>query len=163
MATTYSVRETLMAAVISALNGTGHPSNITAQRERTVQIDSTAIPGIIVKEEDEDVTRAPNAGGPIVKRSLTIKVEVRAAGVLPTGQGATYSPPAREADPLVTWCVKALVPARGVSGALGGLANDVQETGVSWSRDQADTPVVKVTLTFVIDYQTRRDDATLAS
>ena len=152
-----TIREQIVAAAVAAI-GTGAPAGVPAP-VRT-RLDSPApqqLPALTVYQAAETVEpmRDPRGGhavrGPVVRRTLTLNVEVV------TKAGAMEEPD-KAADPILAWVTKALAAA----GTVAGLANNpADELGTKFEYEQAETSLCRATIGFRITYQSRADDAEL--
>lgn len=142
-----SVREQVLAAVMTALN-TGRPMGVpAAERTRVLALEAASLPSIVLVPRRESVEAKGGRFGPLVERRLTIELEHRAAG----GSGLAAD---QAADALLSWPVKALC-----GNTLGGLVNDVRETGTEWQYADGEEPFVLASQSFEVAYTTRVADA----
>lgn len=143
-----TLRKQIVDAVLLALN-TSTPVGVpTATRLRQSQVEADEQPSISVYPGDEPVRPATNRPGPLVVRSLQIVVEARANG----------DEPDVLLDPLLAWIEKA------VPSAISTLwHDDVQETLVHHEYTIGVVPHGLARVTFVIPYQTRRNDPEAAN
>lgn len=124
-----SIRETILTAAVSQLQGAGKPSGLTVERFRTYQVEQGSLPFMVVRPVQEEVRLATqNRLSPLVERDLRLAVECWAQA----GTGLSVD---QALDPVLTWAVKALVGTGG--GTLGGLAISVTEDAVEWDGDQS--------------------------
>lgn len=152
-----TIREQIVAAAVAAI-GTGAPPGVPAPvRTRIDSPDPDQLPALTVYQAAEMVEpmRDPRSGrtarGPVVRRSVTINVEV----VTKAGAGEE---PDKAADPILAWATKALAAA----GNFGGLANDpADELGTKFEYEQGETSFCRATMAFRIQYQSSAQDAEL--
>lgn len=147
-----SIREQIAVAVVAALSAAGRPTGLTVHRERTRPIETDALPAILVYFED-DAAPKPFDGqkyrSPLVKRSVQISLQCRAAG----SQGL---PPDAALDPITVWATQRMF----ADETFGTLAIGVEEGRTEWKSREGDIPVAAATIRFSIDYRTARIDPT---
>lgn len=137
-----TLRKQIIDACVTALN-TARPAGIpAASRIRQDQFEASATPSISVYPGDEAVEPASNRHSPLVKRRLTVVVEVRIAG----------NNPDQILDPAVAWVEKT------VSSLSSSLIHDVNEVAVNYEFAIGTEPHGLARCSFVIHYQTRRTD-----
>lgn len=142
-------REQIMQAVIAALNDAAKPAGVpTATRANAVAAGAGQLPKLAVVPVREDVEGARGPG--IVRRTLTIRVEAQAAGIVGSEQAADAL-----LDPIVAWCTQALAGNR-----LGGLVLTIEETSIDWAVEINDYAYCAAIVDFSATYETRRDDQT---
>lgn len=155
-----SIREQIILAVMSHLETEqlSAPAEIPVPvRTRLVSPNADQLPVITVYPGREMVSpmhpsRQGHASrGAVVVRALELKVEIV---VKASGDGADS-----ESDPLLTWVTIAM----GSMGRIGvNLSNDPpDEALVEFGYEQGQFSFVRVTQTFVIEYQTKTGDPTL--
>lgn len=149
-----SIREQIMAALITALSGAGGPAGLSVHRERTRPIEIDSLPAIMIYAEDD--TPKPLADqhyrAPLTERQMSIAVECRAIGSVGVSPDAAL-------DPIVVWAAKTIL----ANETFGGLANGVEEERTVWSSREGDIPVAAAAVHFTIKYRTSRLDPTSAS
>lgn len=140
-----SIRETILTAAVSQLQGAGKPAELTVERFRVFQVENGSLPFMVVRPVQEEVRLATqNRLSPLVERDLRLAVECWAQA----GTGLSVD---QALDPVLTWAVKALV---GIgNGTLGGLAISVTEDAVEWDGEAAQN-YGRCTATFTIRYRT---------
>ncbi len=152
-----TIREQIVAAAVTAI-GTGAPAGIPAPvRTRIDSPSADQLPVLTIYQavETVDPMRDPRAGrpvrGPVVRRALTLNVEI----ITKAGAGQD---PDKTADPIMAWVTKAL----GAAGTFGDLANNpADEVGTKFDYEQGETSFCRATMAFRIQYQSRADDAEL--
>lgn len=142
-----SVREQVIAAVMTALN-TGRPGGVPAtERTRMLALEASQLPSTVLVPRRESVQFKGGRWSPLVERTLTVELEHRALG----SAGVT---PDQAADAQLSWPVKALC-----GNTLGGLAMEIRETGTEWGYSDEGQPGVLASQSFEIAYTTRVADA----
>lgn len=140
-------REQIMRAVVSALNDASRPAGVpAATRANAVAVASGQLPKVAVVPVRETVQRVNN--GQIVQRSLTLRVECQAAGLVGSEEAADAL-----LDNIVAWCTQALAGNR-----LGGLALSTEEAGTDWAVEVQDYAYCAAVVDFVINYETAQKD-----
>lgn len=143
-----TLRKQIVDVVLLALNTTRPAAVPEATRLRQSQVESSEQPTISVYPGDEPVRPATNRPGPLVARNLQVVVEARVEG----------DEPDVLLDPLLAWIEKA------VPSAISTLwHDDVQETLVHHEYKIGVVPHGLARVTFVIPYQTRRNDPEAAN
>jgi hypothetical protein len=138
-----TLRERIIAAVVTALN-TGRPSNVPeATRLKTTPYEPSQLPAITVYPVREEVEDVGGRFGPIVKRALTLRVECRATG----------DPVDQKLDPMLAWATKALS-----GNDLGGLVIDIAEAGTEWAVEPAEAVHGIAIADFTALYATKTND-----
>lgn len=138
-----TIREQILAAILTALN-TGTPGGVPmAVRGRTMPYEAAQLPAMALYPVREEVENAGGRFGPIVKRRLTFNVEIRATGALSD----------QVLDPITAWLTKALA-----GNTLGSLTHEIEEVGTEWSVEAADKTFGMATVTFAARYQTKTAD-----
>lgn len=111
-----TIREQILAAMVTALN-TGTPVGVPqTERTRRLAVQGTATTNSIVLRPTRSTTEeigSPNS--PITRARMTVEVEMQMAGTV-------ADRPDKLIDPLYEWIVKALVNNR-----LGGLCHGIDE------------------------------------
>lgn len=154
-----TVREQIVAAAVTALNGTGKPSGVpTFVRTRLDVPAASQLPADTVYQIEETVdTMHPErpgaqtvARGPVVKRFIDIQIDV----ITKAGSSTEAD---KAADPMLAWATKALAAA----GTLGGLAKRApDELGTKFSYEEGpETSFCRASQVFRYQYQSRADDA----
>lgn len=137
-----SRREAVLQAVVTALNGTGKPADLTVHRSRTRPIDKDDLPAAIVYVLSETVPT--QYGVPLVDREVIVAIETRASG----------NPPDAALDEYLSWPVRALI----TDHTLGGAAMNVTEQETTWIAEELDKVYGAAQQRFAITYRTRHDD-----
>lgn len=154
-----SIREKIILAVMSHLETEqlSAPAGIPVPvRTRLVSPNADQLPVITVYPGRVKVSpmhpsqRGHASRGPVVVRALELKVEVV---VKASGDGSDA-----EADPLLTWVTIAM----GSIGRVGvNLSNDPpDEDDIDFQYEQSSFSFVRVTQTYVIEFQTKTGDPT---
>jgi hypothetical protein len=145
---TATVREQILDAVVAALNAAppaGVPTTTRTQISVSEQIDLPSISVYPVREEVNSSPEHLGRFGPLIERTLYIRIMVIVAGDVPDSA----------ADPIVGYVSGTL------SGAsLGGLVNDSVEHGSEWLYSEVNQRECGVLIDFRLDYQTSRTDPT---
>jgi len=144
-----SIREDIVAAATLALN-TSRPAGVPLFIRTRIDSPTVAqLPVATIYQAVENVQsmREPREGrtarGPIVRRSMLLKVEI-----LTSASEGTQ--PDKNADPILVWAVKAMASA----GTFGGLANNrADEIETKFEYEQGEVSFCRSTLTFEILYQ----------
>lgn len=143
-----TVRDQIITAAIAVLN-TSAPIGIpAADRLRMESYEPSELPAMNVFPVREEVkSEAVGRWGPIVTRSMTMRVILHAAG------SDTVSAD-KALDPLAAW-----VSTLG-GQQFGGLALDTEESSLEWLYDDEDLPYSSLAIDFRVDYKTLKADAT---
>ena len=143
-----TLRKQIVDVVILALN-TGRPAGMPeATRLRQSQVETDEQPSISVYPGDESIQPATNRPAPLVVRQLQVFVEARANG----------DEPDVLLDPLLAWIEQAVTSATSVLWH-----DDVQATHVHHEYTIGVVPHGHARVTFVVPYQTRRNDPEAAA
>ena len=137
-----TIRETIMAAVVTALGGiTGCP----VERSRVAAISRAQTPFLVVRPEDDaDQPLSDND----THHDLTIALELFVRGEIPD----------QIADPYIQSAHAKLMADR----TLGGKCQWIVSTGTKWEMDDADHASAMITLSYRIIYTTLSTDLTRA-
>lgn len=149
-----SIREQIMAALVTALSSGGAPAGLTVHRERTRPIETDSLPAIMLYAEDE---KPRNLAGqayraPLAERQLSIGLQCRAKGALNVSPDAAL-------DPVLVWAMQTVMK----NETFGALANGVEEDRTVWSSREGDDPIAAATVHYTIKYRTSRLDPTSTS
>jgi len=145
-----TIREQIIEAIIAQLN-TSTPGGVpAATRLRMTAYEPDELPAINVFPVREEIRGEP-AGkfGPVVRRSMTFRVLLHAAGSDAVAADAAL-------DPMAAW-----VSTLG-GRQLGGLAIDIEENTLEWLYEEDDLPYSSLAIDFTVEYQTLKSDATKA-
>ena len=142
-----TIRETIMAAAVRALEAVGKPTGLTVHRSRTRPLDRDDMPAMAVYHLGETV--ALETHEPSVLRTLTIRVEHRVKTLV----GSSDSPD-KTLDPLLSWGTKALL----TDSALDALIISIEEVAIEWAAFEADSLYGGAAQDFKIEYATVWDD-----
>ena len=141
-----SVRERIIEAALAALN-TSTPVGVPqSDRLRMEPYQLGDLPAIVIMPLREEVEPLKDGRwGPLINRTLTLRVACYAAG----------NPADGMIDPLLTWADAALD-----SNQFGGLANDTLPALIEWQYAAEDQQFAVALADYRIMYQTKRADAT---
>jgi hypothetical protein len=139
-----SVREQILSAVVTALNGSGTIGGTVFRSRSAAQARTDGI--IIVVEPSAD--QAEQRVIPKIDWRLTVSVTVIARGSIPD----------QAADPVVQEVHKRIM----ADLTLGGLCYDVQPQMSSWDIVSADKDAAVVTNTFDVLYRTALEDISVS-
>jgi hypothetical protein len=151
-----SIRDQLLAAVVTALSASGKPAGVAVDRSRGTPLSPGQLPRMIVYPIHERVTTeramrtADGAKSGHSMRTLRVRLECRVS-VGPDGQTDTTL------DPLVTWAVKGLM----ADARLGGLCHDIHEKETQWlppSAGERDAAYGAAAVDVEIEYHTAAND-----
>lgn len=151
-----SIREQLMAAIVTALN-TDRPGDVPAFiRTRIDSPDPDQLPvnSVYQASETTETQHAAKEGiarrGPLLQRSLEFNIEVitRATG---------GDEPDKAADPTLVWITKTLGAFPAGRGELANAAPD--ELGTKFDYERATDSFCRATMGWRVEYQSKTDDA----
>ena len=144
-----SIREQITEALITALN-TDTPAGVPqCERSRGFATDTSVLPVMLFYPIHEEVQKVGPIGiGPVAKRSLNIRIDIRAESP------AEGEPIDKVLDPMISWVSKALV-----NNKLNGLVHDIAETGIDWQIEMSDQQYGIATVDLVVQYQTLSNNA----
>ena len=141
-----TVRESILEAIVAALN-TARPAGIpAAERARTLGVDIESMPTILVYPGRDTATDVGGRAGPIQKRSFEILVECWAA----KSETATAD---QATDPLAAWVVCTLG-----DNSLGGLVSKLRDSATDFGIDDVDGACCLCSITMLAEYSHRADD-----
>ncbi len=149
-----SIRETIMAAVETALDGAGKPTGLTVHRFKTRPIDKDDLPAMAIYPTDEDPSLETHDGVGTTKRKLTVRVEHRVKTLV----GSSDSPDTT-LDPLINWGTKGLM----ADAPLDALIRSIEEVRIVWEAFEADQLYGAAAQDFEIEYATDWDDQETAA
>ena len=139
-----SVRETIIATVVSTLSA-GSPPATVIRSDQFQRTDANAsLPAIMVYPLNEKVAEQT---GSTAYRILSLAVECQVKGAPPIDQAI---------EPLYQWAIQKLL----ADDTLGGNAEWIQEVSTEWVFETADEDVCGARITFDIRYSTGRTDPT---
>jgi len=143
-----SVRDRIVDAAIAALNAsaakpTGAPAVDDTRMEPYAVNELPAVTVFELREEDE--YEKSGRWAYFLKRTMTLRVEIRVAG----------DPPRKVIDPLYVWAGKALAGQQ-----FGGLAEDCIEALSEWQYADNDQPYALLSVDFRVFYVTLKADPT---
>ncbi len=147
-----TIRETIMAAAVRALEAVGKPTGLTVHRSRTRPLDRDDMPAMAVYHLGETV--ALETHDESVLRTLTIRVEHRVKTLV-----TSTDPPDKTLDPLVAWGTKALL----TNAALDALIVSIEEVSIEWATFEADSLYGGAAQDFRIEFATIWDDQETAA
>jgi hypothetical protein len=144
-----TIREQLVVAAVLALN-TSTPGGVpAAERTRRAGMPEGAVEKYIGVGPSRDLPEeVGGGGGPLMRSSLTLAVEMWAPG-------SDADRPDKVVDPLYEWVVKTLG-----GNALGGLALDIVEGESTFEYGGGEYPYVKLTTEMIVSYQHVVNDPT---
>ena len=148
-----TIRETIIAAVATALDGAGKPTGLTVHRFKTRPIDKDDLPATAVYPMDED-TRLETHEEPSVRRALIIRLEHRVKTLV-----GSSDPPDKTLDPLLAWGTKGLL----TDSALDALIISIEEVHTGWAAFEADSLYGGAAQDFKIEFATVWDDQETAA
>lgn len=150
-----TIREQIVAAITTALN-TSRPSNVP-EFVRT-RLDSPSVQQLPVNTvyQAEELTETMREykddrarRGPILRRTLVLKIESLAAA-----DGST--PPDAAVDPSIAWITKTV----NAAGNLSRLVDDYgDEMGIKFEYEQGETSLCRATMTYHFEFRTLTGDA----
>jgi len=141
-----TVRQEVRDAVIAALNDARDPDLPEATKRRWVPGQANRCPSIGVFFLQEQPRQIGGRHGGLVERPLQIGAQCVVAVSSPDLADDAV-------EPLLAHVVERLG-----STTLSGLALDVEELGTKWEHAQMDRFYLAATMTWQINFQTRRDD-----
>lgn len=115
-----SIRDQIVATVVSILDGAGKPDGVNVRRFSLAKIPPEHMPMVEVAP-GKDVAIETKAGA--VRRKLLVRFDVYGAGELVD----------QELDPALCWITAALQADR----SLGGLSTDIVDGEVEWDAEAA--------------------------
>jgi hypothetical protein len=149
-----SIREQILTALAEALAGEAAPEGWSVHRAAYRPIEADQLPALVlyeapsprgVVETVETIGIGPDA---IVRRVLTVRVEIRAEVPQDTAPSAAL-------DPGYVWAVQSIVGA----GLLDGLlTEEPAEQSYYTEAEERDRVLAAGTVDFQVEYQTRRGD-----
>lgn len=142
-----SVRETIIATVVSTLSAGTPPATVSRSNQFQRNDANASLPAIVVYPLEEKVLEQTFE---TVYKVLTVAVECQVKGAPPIDQAI---------DPLFQWAIQKLL----ADDTLGGLAEWIQEASTLWNFDSVDEDVCGARITFDIRYSSNRKDPTQAS
>lgn len=143
-----SRRELIIRAAIAALNADERPDGVPlATRANAVAASSGQLPKVAVVPMRETIETFKNG---IVRRTLTLRVECQAAGIVGSEEAADAL-----LDPIVAWCTQALSGNR-----LGGLLLTMTEESIDWAVEVSDYAYCAAVVDFSATYETLTNDQT---
>ncbi|MGH9685285.1 MAG: hypothetical protein ACRD4S_16945 [Candidatus Acidiferrales bacterium] len=146
-----SIREQIIAQIVTLLAASGAPAGLTIGRERVRPLETTELPAVMVYFNDEKPKTLDNQQykAPITVRELTIAAECRAVGSQSLSADAAL-------DPLIVWVTTQILG----NESFQGLANGVEEGATIWWSREGDVAIAAATINFIIKYRTSRLDPT---
>ena len=147
-----TIRETIMAAAVRALEAVGKPTGLTVHRSRTRPLDRDDMPAMAVYHLGETV--ALETHDESVLRTLTIRVEHRVKTLV-----TSTDPPDKTLDPLLAWGTKALL----TDAALDALIVSIEEVHTGWASAEMDKLYGGAAQDFRIEFATIWDDQETAA
>lgn len=146
-----SVRESILAAAKTALEGAGGPTGLTVHRRRTRPINLDNLPAIVVYVLRENV-QVIDQDDP-AERVMTLRAECRQKGASTTPTVAGDDPDTL-LDPLLTWAVSTLL----TDSTLEALVLDIEERQTLWEAEELDQVYAAAAVDFEITYLTAATD-----
>lgn len=151
-----TLTEQIMQAIVAALGGVGKPAALTVLRALRRPTDNGELPVAIVRAKLETVAKAhPAAISPVVRRTLTVLVTLRAQGI------------DADLDAYRAWTIAAVMQAWKTTGSsLSTLATEIEEVQHDWdprSMEQlaAVADYAEDDVSFLVHYETNRYDPTI--
>jgi hypothetical protein len=147
----------ILDALCTALRGEGRPTGFRAMRGVYTDLRAEDVEhGVaVVRAAGQETERAANPRGPLNLHRLQVTVAIYAlAGRVSDPEDTAREidqPPEDVTDPYVTWARRAIM----ADPRLGGLANNVQETGIAWEDDFEDAPLAAAVLILEVEYHNR--------
>jgi hypothetical protein len=146
---TASVRSQIVSAAIAAINASPPVGVPTADDTRLESYTAGELPAISVFEiREEAETEKEGRWSYFVKRTFTLRVEVRIAATVALAARATM-------DPLYVWIGQQLGGSQ-----FGGLAEDCYEALLEWQYAAEDQPYTLLQIDFRVLYSTIKTDPT---
>lgn len=133
-----SIRDTIIGAIITALNAANPAGVPDATRVRLAPLDPSELPAIIVRPVREEVAGIGRTMADYDQRTLEIAVDCYATG----------STPDQILDVMLAWVTSILNRSKPATNA------NCTETGTSWEFEESDRTYSKATVSFKIDYHT---------
>jgi hypothetical protein len=147
---TTSIIDDILTYAVTALGLSGGPAGLTVNRYRTLPIENSQLPMIVVYPvRDDQIGRVGTEEAPVSDRKLTFWVECRASVV--TGNAVDVA-----LDPLIVWTVQQLY----LDPRFGGLLLGLQTERMMWDAFQANKVYGAVALEFTAHYMVLAGDAT---
>lgn len=147
-----SIRESLVRAVLAAIDGAEKPGGLRVHRWRKRPLEKDRLPAVCVyllQEQLPAEKQLPPRARTVVRRSCTIVCECRVVG-----DATANTPPDEALDPIATWVVQALL----ADPTLGDLAHAVTEIGTKWDADELNETLGAAAIHFEIEYVTAAGD-----
>ena len=144
-----SIRDQIVAKVVTTLGDVGKPAGLEVGRYRTRSRSALKQPAIDVYPVLEQTRRVGSPRSRLAEHRLTLRLECRATGEIPDA----------EQDPLLVWAIQALF----ADETLGGLANAIEESQKAWDAIGADATFGKVWLDVVVVYTANVANPTAAA
>lgn len=152
---TASVRKQIVDAAIALLNASppsGVPQTDDTRLESYTAEELPAITLVELREEAE--TEKEGRWSYFLKRTFTLRVEIRIAETLAAGARATM-------DPLYSYVGATLAGAGSTDGqTFGGLSEDCYEALLEWQYAAEDQPYTLLQIDFRVLYSTLKSDPT---
>lgn len=145
-----SVREQLITAICTALNGAGG-GTVQVIRSLTSALSGHQLPVLVVLPTSEDIARGAHEED---SRSFTARIIAIVAD--PDTDGGAID---QKADELLVW-VEQKVSA---DPTFGGLGFSAEVTKIDWFMEDSDQDYVGATMTLQVQYYTGRGDPTVAA
>ena len=142
-------RELIMQAVLAALNSDSRPDTAPlATRANAVAASAAGLPKVAVVPIKETIERINR--GLTARRTLTLRVECQAAGIVGSEEAADGL-----LDDIVAWATQALS-----GNTLGGLVLSLEETSIDWAVEVQDYAYCAAIVDFEATYETDHNDQT---
>lgn len=140
-----SIREQIIASVVTKLTPVAALQGATIRRQPTVPTDRAKLPALLVFPESESVHRVNDRA----ERELVLRIVALAAGT-------NTETPEPIADRLLVAAHSALM----ADVNLGGLALNLEETDCDWQQDDADMEAAALPARYRVTYRTFAHDLT---
>jgi hypothetical protein len=138
-------RSTLVTAIRAALDAVGKPAGLTVTPRRAMPTEGSALPLTMVGRTKEVTVRATASKvSPVVKRTLTIRLDHWAAG----------DDPEETLEPLLAWATAQLLATPGWNS----VAIETSEDGTEWGEEMLDQNFGHATQTFTVAFVTKTAD-----
>jgi hypothetical protein len=147
-----SIRESLVRAVLAAIDGAEKPGGLRVHRWRKRPLEKDRLPAVCVyllQEQLPEEKQLPARTRTPVRRKCTIVCECRVVG-----DATANTSPDEALDPIVAWVVQAVL----ADPTLGNLAHAVTEIGTKWDADELNETFGAAAIHFEIDYLTAAGD-----
>jgi hypothetical protein len=149
-----SIRDTILDAMVTALNGASKPAGLTIHRHRTIPLALDQLPAQVLYVLAEEVETGPARGlddKRLARRRMQVCVETRV--------NASGTTPDQAVDPYLTWAVEALCARQQLVASM----HDIKELGGTWDAEESDAVRAAAKTVFLVDYITSASDPDAAT